>query len=213
MEYNFAKMSDEELRNITVLKHVNNTLSANSRLIVQLTANTSGILSLVGNYPTLGRHSLLVKSVTDFDVDTGNKVGIGFCWLGEQGIGWLGAYIIDVVGTDRWYIGYKPTGSTTITQLGVAMGNANPGDKLLVLLDVFRTKVSGSLHETEISFTLTVYINGTMLDQHIFTAANQVPHNLEYLAPGFVLTRPLGTVELELTNMSVSYNNRLFEAL
>lgn len=213
MKYNFAKLSDEELRAITALKQVNTTMSVNDRLKIHITATTNGILSFIPNNPRLGTHGLLIPYVDAIDLSASHKLGSGFAFLGEQGIGWLGAYIIDDAGTDKWQMGYRGTGSTTITQLGSAETNASAGDKLLVLLDVFKNKVSGSLHEEEISFLLKTIINGTVLDQQIFAAANQVPHNLEYLAPGFVLTRIAGTCEMEITNMETGYNNKLLEVV
>lgn len=213
MKYQFSNMTDEDIRAITILKNVNSTMSVNNRLKIHIVSGTNGILSFVPNNPRVGKHTLMIPYVDAINIDASHKIGVGWCYLGEGGVGWLGAYIIDDAGTDKWQIGYKGTTSTTITQLGVDEVNANVGDKVLVIVEVSMVRVTGSLVEREVSFTVTVYINGTILGQQVFAAANNVPHNLSYMSPGFVLQRIAGTLELELTSFETGFNDRMLEVI
>lgn len=216
MKYRFIKETTEEIRqqSIFVIPDTDVVIAADNAMMACYMGNgTFGHVAFAPSNPRLGLHSILIKDVNEFELDSNYEIGIGFSYLGKRGLAWIGAYINNAT-PDEWRLGYVACGASVITRMGTLDAAANQHDKVLVLLEVFRTKITGSLHESEVSFMLSVYINGDLVDGQIMTFANQAPANLEFMAPGIVMFSSDGLggdCLFRIANMDVGYNNRQLE--
>jgi len=130
----------------------------------------------------------------------------------DQGPLWIGGYIIND-GIKHWEVGYGPARGS-LTQLGtVTTVVSTATDKVLVKLSVVRARDTADLELFSLKFTVTLWVNGTLVDEICFTASSYCPANLMYCVPAFITTSDSDNGNYMECNSMIIDSSPLIEAL